>query len=109
MAIAEPALEIAEADGREDTRDARRRASRERERPVGVPADPRPPRLQPTRRIEQAVDVAVLEPQRAELVQRAVVCERFRETDAVDPAGRGTRDDVDHDTCLHTLLSLHQL
>ena len=54
-------------------------------------------RRQPSRRCEQAVDVAALEPEVAELVLRQVVRQRLRETDAVDPAGRGAGDHVDDD------------
>ena len=54
-------------------------------------------RRQPSRRCEQAVDVATLEPEIAELVLRQVVRQRLRETHAVDPAGRGAGDHVDDD------------
>ena len=55
-------------------------------------------RRQPVGPAQQHLDVAALEPEVAQRVLRPVVRDRLREVDAVDPAGRGSGDDIDDDT-----------
>ena len=60
-------------------------------------------RRHPGRPTQQHFDVAALEPEVAQRVLRAVVCDRLREVDAVDATGRGAGDDIDDDTRPDTL------
>ncbi len=61
------------------------------------------PHRHPLRAAQQHLDVAALEPEVPERVLRAVVRDRLREVDPVDPPCRGPGDDVDDDACAHTI------